>query len=72
MQTEVKFALKGGYAADMLYWMQTRLERVQNVIDEYNLKGFFTDDTMLAIQSPIKETNAKYSDEAIQEDANPD
>ena len=64
-------ATKGGFGADVLDWMQQRLDRVQRVINEYNLKGFYTDDTMLAISEPIRETNPKYSEETIaQEDIN--
>ena len=46
-------------------WMQQRLNRVQNVFDEYNERGFYSDKTMLTIQETVEEGNQDYSDDVL-------
>ena len=58
VQSTLKHVRKGGFGQDMFDWMQQRFDRVQTIIEEYNERGFFSDETMKAIGAPINESHA--------------
>jgi hypothetical protein len=56
IQTTLKYVRKGGFGQDMFDWMQQRFDRVQNIIDEYNERGFYSAETMNEIKAPLSES----------------